>query len=73
MNPEGFTISPDGKLIAVSKMGIYYGPMDFPLFGTATFTGLLAFDETNGQYQSSDPKKWDGILPEGITFDVNKP
>ncbi|MEM8908464.1 MAG: hypothetical protein AAGD05_11505, partial [Bacteroidota bacterium] len=45
ISPEGFAISPNGKLIAVSNMGTNFMPMDFPLFGQKASITLLAFDE----------------------------
>ncbi|MEM6316555.1 MAG: hypothetical protein AAF960_02740 [Bacteroidota bacterium] len=69
ISPEGFAISPNGQLIAVSNMGTTFMPMDFPLFGQSASISLLQFDETNGQFQLLDTKSWDGVLPEGITFD----
>ncbi|MEM6319363.1 MAG: hypothetical protein AAF960_16950 [Bacteroidota bacterium] len=69
ISPEGFALSPNGQLIAVSNMGTTFMPIDFPLFGQSASISLLQFDETNGQFQLLDTQSWDGVLPEGITFD----
>ena len=68
--PEGFAFSPNGKLIAVSNMGTNPMPMDHPMFGDKASITLLEFDEDNGQFKFLDNKEWEGILPEGITFDA---
>ncbi|MEO0338910.1 MAG: hypothetical protein AAF242_06825 [Bacteroidota bacterium] len=69
ISPEGFAISPNGKFIAVSNMGTNFMPYDFPLFGQKASVSLLSFDENKGTFQTLDEQHWEGILPEGITFD----
>ncbi|BFP40730.1 lactonase family protein [Flavobacteriaceae bacterium GF1] len=71
VSPEGFAISPDGKLIAVSNMGTNFMPMDFALFGQKASISLLAFDENEGRFTPLDEQAWAGILPEGIAFDAD--
>ena len=71
ISPEGFAISPNGDLIAVSNMGTNFMPMDFALFGQKASVTLLAFDENQGSFNKLDEKSWAGVLPEGIAFDAD--
>lgn len=69
ISPEGFALSPQGDLIAVSNMGTNFMPYDFPLFGESASLTLLGFDDQTGQFEFHDEKQWEGVLPEGISFD----
>lgn len=71
ISPEGFAISPDGTRLATSNMGTAFMPLDSPLFGHSATISLISFDDATGQMHLLDEQAWEGLLPEGITFDAS--
>ncbi|MCU0445732.1 MAG: lactonase family protein [Microscillaceae bacterium] len=71
ISPEGIAISPNGQWIATSNMGSNFIPFELPIFGQRASISLLAFDQNTGHIALKDEQTWEGILPEGISFDAD--
>lgn len=69
-NPEGIAISPDGRLIATVNMRSTLFPGQ-PRFTREATVTLLAFDPGTGDAQKLSDTPFEGVLPEGATFDVD--
>jgi DNA-binding beta-propeller fold protein YncE len=71
ISPEGICISPNGHFIASSNMGTNFIPIELPVFGHKASISLLSFNQNTGKMTLLDTQEWEGILPEGITFDAD--
>lgn len=67
---EGIAVSPDGRLIATSNM------RETIIRNSKRFTreasvSLLTFDPETGKIENTGNTLYEGVLPEGITFDAS--
>ncbi|MCE9671213.1 lactonase family protein [Myxococcus stipitatus] len=68
---EGLAISPDGRLVATVNMrGTPFLP-DSPRFVREATVTLLAFDARTGTLRKLSDHPFEGVLPEGATFDAS--
>ena len=67
---EGIAISPDGKLVATANMRDTALPQDSPRFTREATVSLFSFDADTGQLTKAGDYPFEGVLPEGISFDA---
>ncbi|MBD2071064.1 beta-propeller fold lactonase family protein [Leptolyngbya sp. FACHB-671] len=67
---EGIAISPDGTLVATANMRDTALPTDSPRFTRDATVSLFAFDAVSGQLAKAADFAFEGVLPEGLTFDA---
>lgn len=67
---EGIAISPDGALVATANMRDTALPISSPRFTRDATVSLFAFDAGSGQLEKAGDFAFEGVLPEGITFDA---
>lgn len=67
---EGIAISPDGKLIATANMRDTALPEDSSRFTRQASVSLFSFDANTGQLIKAGDFPFEGVLPEGISFDA---
>jgi DNA-binding beta-propeller fold protein YncE len=67
---EGIAISPDGTLVATANMRDTALPTDSPRFTRDAKVSLFVFDAGSGQLAKAGDFAFEGVLPEGITFDI---
>jgi len=76
LSPEGFELSPDGRLAVAVNMESTYRPDGFPyaLFGRRerASLSLVTVDPATGALRAVDgPVAFDGLLPEDAVFDAD--
>lgn len=69
-SPEGLAISPDGRLIATINMRSTSFSQDLPRFTREATVSLFAFDPETGTARKLGDTPFEGVLPEGGTFDA---
>lgn len=69
-SPENFAISPDGRWVVSLDMEQSYFPPDSPFYTPYSALTLYQLNPTTGRLRLADRARFDGILPEGITFDA---
>ncbi|HEY9626953.1 MAG TPA: beta-propeller fold lactonase family protein [Coleofasciculaceae cyanobacterium] len=67
---EGIAISPDGTLVATANMRNTALPPNSPRFTREATISLFRLDAATGQLQKIGDFPFEGVLPEGITFDA---
>jgi len=67
---EGIAISPDGTLVATANMRDTALPRSSPRFTRNATVSLFVFDAISGQLVKAGNLSFEGVLPEGITFDA---
>lgn len=67
---EGIAISPDGKLVATANMRDTALPTTSSRFTREATVSLFSFDADLGQLTKAGDYPFEGILPEGISFDA---
>lgn len=67
---EGIAISPDGKLVATANMRGTALPQDSPRFTREATVSLFSFDANTGRLTKAGDYPFEGVLPEGISFDA---
>lgn len=67
---EGIAISPDGKLVATANMKDTALPKDSSRFTREATVSLFSFDANSGQLTKAGDFPFEGVLPEGISFDA---
>lgn len=67
---EGIAISPDGKLVATANMKNTALPTSSPRFTREATVSLFSFDSKSGQLSKAGDFPFEGVLPEGISFDA---
>jgi hypothetical protein len=67
---EGLAISPDGRWIATVNMRETAVPKTSPRFTKMASITLLSFDPATGAVSNAATVPFEGILPEGATFDA---
>lgn len=70
-SPENFAISPAGDLVVALNMDQSYAPPNHPRFSPYSSLTLLALDKESGRLTAIGTYPFEGILPEGITFDAS--
>lgn len=71
LSPEGIAISPDGRLIATVNMrGTAFPPVS-PRFTREASVTLLAFNPATGAAHALSETRFEGVLPEGASFDAS--
>jgi hypothetical protein len=70
MAAEGLAVSPDGTLIATINMRTTAFPPDSPRFQREATISLLTFDPETGGIAKAADYSFEGVLPEGGTFDL---
>ncbi|MBD2057389.1 beta-propeller fold lactonase family protein [Oculatella sp. FACHB-28] len=68
---EEFAISPDGQFVVSLNMEASYLPIDNPRLTRDSSLTLLSLNPENGRLTSHSTTPFEGILPEGITFDAS--
>lgn len=69
-SPEGIAISPDGTLVATANMRDTALPISSSRFTREATVSFFAFDSTTGQLTKAGDFPFEGVLPEGISFDA---
>lgn len=69
-NPEGIAVSPDGRLVATVNMRSTTFPGQ-PRFTREATVTLLALDPETGAARKLADTPFEGVLPEGATFDTD--
>ena len=67
---EGIAVSPDGKLVATANMRDTALPQDSSRFTRHASVSLFSFDASTGQLTKVGDFLFEGVLPEGISFDA---
>ena len=67
---ENFAISPDGGLVATLNMERSFLPWDDPRLTRNSSITLLSMNTDTGELTPIDTFAFEGILPQGITFDA---
>lgn len=67
---EGIAISPDDTLVATANMRDTALPMSSSRFTRSATVSLFTFDTGSGQLAKAGDFAFEGVLPEGITFDA---
>jgi hypothetical protein len=67
---EGIAISPDGRLVVTANMRDTALPTSSPRFTREATVSLFRLDAATGQLQKAGDFPFEGVLPEGITFDA---
>jgi len=67
---EGIAVSPDGRMIATVNMRGTAFPADSPRFQREGTVTLLSFDPETGAIEKVADYPFEGVLPEGGTFDL---
>ena len=67
---EGIAISPDGKLVATVNMRETALPTSSSRFTRQATVSLFSFDPDTGQLTKAGDFPFEGMLPEGISFDA---
>ena len=67
---EGIAISPDGKLVATANMKETALHISSSRFTEKATVSLFGFDATSGQLTKAGDFPFEGVLPEGISFDA---
>ncbi|BBM86498.1 WD40 repeat domain-containing protein [Candidatus Uabimicrobium amorphum] len=74
-SPEGFAMSPDGKLVVTVNINRTYLPSIFPAtvwpYRERSSLTLLTFDRETGRIKVIAEYGFDGLLPENATFDAS--
>ncbi len=70
LSAEGLAISPDGSLIATVNMRTTAFPSASPRFQREASVTLLALDPESGAIKKIADYPFEGVLPEGGTFDL---
>lgn len=68
---EGFSLSADGKLLAVACTDGTHYPINHPKWTPESSLYLLSFDPSNGKLAIEDQVSILGILPQNIVFDAD--
>lgn len=68
---EGLAISPDGRLVATVNMRETAFPPTSPRFTKEATVTLLGFDPENGLLEKLADYAFEGVLPEGGSFDAS--
>ncbi|MGN9907840.1 hypothetical protein ACTMTJ_09835 [Phytohabitans sp. LJ34] len=66
---EGLAVSPDGRLVATVNMRGTALPPDSPEYDEQASVSLLRLDPASGRLSNARTVLFDGVLPEGGTFD----
>ncbi len=66
---EGIAVSPDGRLVATVNMRETVLPADSPRHTREASISLLAFDPSSGALRPLGNTLFEGVLPEGASFD----
>lgn len=69
-SPENFAISPDGRWVVSLDMEQSYFPPNSPFYTPFSALTLYQLNPDTGRLRAVDRVRFDGILPEGITFDA---
>jgi DNA-binding beta-propeller fold protein YncE len=70
-SPESLAISPDGsKVVTVNLRGTVFPP-NSPRFTRQASLSLMTLDSNSGRLTKIDDYPFEGILPEGATFDAS--
>lgn len=69
-SPEGIAISPDGRLIATVNMRSTAFPTDAQRFTREASVSLVSFDPESGALSNWGETFFEGVLPEGASFDA---
>ena len=67
---EGIAISPDGNLVATANMRETALPISSNRFTREATVSLFSFDSNSGQLSKAGNFPFEGVLPEGISFDA---
>ena len=67
---EGIAISPDGTLVATANMRETAVPQNSSRFTREATVSLFHFEPTSGALTKIGDHPFEGVLPEGITFDA---
>jgi hypothetical protein len=70
-SPENFAISPNGEWVVSLDMEQSYFPKDSPLFTPYSALTLFRLNVSNGRLTPINRYYFEGVLPEGITFDAS--
>lgn len=70
LSSEGIAISPDGTLVATANMRNTALLPNSPRFTREATVSLFRLDVATGQLQKTGDFPFEGVLPEGITFDA---
>ncbi len=70
-SPENFAISPAGDLVVALNMEQSYAPTTDPRHTPHSSLSVLTLDPATGRLSAVGTHPFDGILPEGITFDAS--
>jgi DNA-binding beta-propeller fold protein YncE len=70
VSAEGIAVSPDGTMIATVNMGGTSFPIDSPRHQKEATVSLLKFDAATGKLSKAGDFTFEGVLPEGATFDL---
>lgn len=70
LSSEGIAISPDGTVVATANMRATAFPVHSPRFTRTATVSLLDFNAESGQLTKAGEFEFEGVLPEGISFDV---
>lgn len=68
---EEFAISPDGQFVVSLNMEASYLPLDNPSMTRDSSLTLLSLNPATGRLTPHSTVPFEGILPEGITFDAS--
>jgi DNA-binding beta-propeller fold protein YncE len=67
---EGIAISPDGRFVVTANMRDTALPQSSPRFTREATVSLFRLEAATGQLQKAGDFPFEGVLPEGITFDA---
>lgn len=70
LSSEGIAVSPDGTLVATANMRNTAFPTRSPRFTREATVSLFRLEAATGQLQKAGDFPFEGVLPEGITFDA---
>lgn len=70
-NPESLQLSPDGSMVVTANMRNTGLLWDDPRLTTESSLSLVTIERATGRLVTIGEYPFDGILPQGITFDAN--
>lgn len=70
-SPENLAISPSGDLVIALNMDQSYAPPGHTRYTPYSSLTLLTLDKESGRLNAAGTYPFEGILPEGITFDAS--
>jgi 6-phosphogluconolactonase (cycloisomerase 2 family) len=70
VSAEGMAVSPDGRMVATFNMQGTSFPPSSPRYGREAAVSLMTFDPDQGRLTKIGDYPFQGVLPEGGTFDL---